>query len=112
MLYGKSEKQYYVLPCGSEQLWLVMDLEFREREQGYLGELKSAPLPPMPMNVKMSDLSSGMMDKLGNPLSMNMERNKPLDALDGLKSQGEKSTPMTGVEQTSPSGPSGPGAGG
>ena len=109
MLYGKSDRQYYVLPRGSENLRLVTNPEFRERENGYLGELRSTPLPLMPMTVRSmgkekptptsnseqaaprpiiidNERPSGRMDKPANPLSENMDMNKPSDA----QSKGER----------------------
>ena len=117
MLYGKSDRQYYVLSRGSENLQLVTNPEFRERENGYLGELRSTPLPLMPMTVRPmgkekptptsnpeqaaprpiiidNERPSGMMDKPANPLSENMDMNKPSNA----ESQGE-STPRQGTAQ-------------
>ncbi|OJJ82846.1 uncharacterized protein ASPGLDRAFT_36958 [Aspergillus glaucus CBS 516.65] len=38
LLYGKSDKQYLVLPRGGSELKLVTNPEFRERENGYLSE--------------------------------------------------------------------------
>lgn len=104
ILYSKSDRQYYVIPRGSESLRLVTNPEFRKRERGYLEELKSAPLTPMPMDQKSSDVrpnsGSGMMDKPANPLSadMDMDRNKPSNA-SGIESQGEKSTPIAQREE-------------
>lgn len=116
MLYGKSDRQYYVLPRGSENLQLVTNPEFRERENGYLGELRSTPLPLMPMTMRslgnekptptssskqavprsiiIDERPSGMMDKPVNPLSKNMDMNKPSNA----ESQ-EESTPRQGTAQ-------------
>jgi hypothetical protein len=36
LMYGKSDKQYLVLPKGGSELKLVTNPEFRERERGYL----------------------------------------------------------------------------
>ena len=125
MLYGKSDRQYYVLPRGSENLRLVTNPEFRERENGYLGELRSTPLPLMPMTVRSmgkekptptsnseqaaprpiiidNERPSGRMDKPANPLSENMDMNKPSIA----QSQGEKCTPTERpMEQEAPAAP-------
>ncbi|ODM15243.1 hypothetical protein SI65_09184 [Aspergillus cristatus] len=38
LMYGKSHKQYFVLPRGGSELKLVTNPEFRERENGYLSE--------------------------------------------------------------------------
>ena len=49
MLYGKSDKQYYVMPRGCNRitnLKLVMNPEFREREDGYC-EKALANSPPV-----------------------------------------------------------------
>lgn len=35
MMYGKSDKQYFVLPRGGQDMKLVTNPEFRERESGY-----------------------------------------------------------------------------
>lgn len=52
LLYGKSNKQYYVLPHGGSELRLVTNPEFRERERGYLDppgyEFSQIPTPEMP----------------------------------------------------------------
>ena len=125
MMYGKSDRQYYVLPRGGNNLRLVTNPEFRERENGYLGELRSTPLPLMPMTVRSmgkekptptsnpeqaaprpiiidNERPSGMMDKPANPLSENMDMNKPSIA----QSQGEKCTPTERpMEQEAPAAP-------
>lgn len=45
VMYGKSTRQYYVIPRGTNTLRLTTNPEFREREYGYLGEWKpEAPL--------------------------------------------------------------------
>ena len=38
LLYGKSDKQYHVLPRGASEMRLVTNPTFREREHGYLTE--------------------------------------------------------------------------
>ena len=52
MLYGKSNKQYYVLPHGGSELRLVTNPEFQEKEKGYLDppgqEFSQSPAPEMP----------------------------------------------------------------
>ena len=131
MMYGKSDRQYYVLPCGGNNLQLVTNPEFREREKGYLSEWKSAstllmltnasartvkpmgnekPTPtsnseqamPRPIPIVENGRPSGMMDKPANPLSENMDMNKPSNA----QSQGEKSTPTERpMEQEAPAAP-------
>lgn len=42
LLYGKSDKQYCVLPRGGSELKLVTNPEFREREHGYLGDIPAS----------------------------------------------------------------------
>ncbi|EYE90608.1 uncharacterized protein EURHEDRAFT_510308 [Aspergillus ruber CBS 135680] len=52
MMYGKSDKQYFVLPRGGQELRLVTNPEFREQESGYclkpFQQLQQPdrPLPP------------------------------------------------------------------
>jgi transposase InsO family protein len=52
MMYGKSDKQYFVLPRGGQELRLVTNAEFREQESGYclkpFQQLQQPdrPLPP------------------------------------------------------------------
>ena len=52
LMYGKSDKQYYVLPWGGNELRLVINPEFCEWEKGYLdppGELFGHdPAPKLP----------------------------------------------------------------
>ena len=52
LMYGKSDKQYYVLPRGGNELRLVTSPEFREREKGYLDPPSEAfgrdPAPELP----------------------------------------------------------------
>lgn len=53
LMYGKSDKQYAVLPKGAGEIQLVTNLIFRERERGYLTVLDGgssafmAPMKPM-----------------------------------------------------------------
>ena len=50
LLYGKSDKQYYVLPNGASDIRLVTNPTFREREHGYLTELLHTNVNSMPLN--------------------------------------------------------------
>lgn len=47
LLYGKSDKQYLVLPKGGSELKLVTNPRFREWENGYLTEMTPTPLISM-----------------------------------------------------------------
>ena len=55
LMYGKSDKQYYVLPRGGSELRLVTNPEFREREMGYCeppGHQFGHGYPPIPEQPK------------------------------------------------------------
>ena len=51
LMYGKSNKQYLVLPRGSSDLKLVTNPEFRERENGYLSEFNKADVRSLPTSL-------------------------------------------------------------
>ena len=57
LMYGKSDKQYYVLPRGGNELRLVTSPEFCEQEKGYLDLLSKAfgqdPAPELPKYTRM-----------------------------------------------------------
>lgn len=58
LVYGKSDKQYLVLPRGASELKLVTNPTFRERENGYLCEPVPTATPvqqDMPVNPPYSE---------------------------------------------------------
>ncbi|BCR87868.1 uncharacterized protein ACHE_40432S [Aspergillus chevalieri] len=74
LMYGKSNKQYLVLPRGGSELKLVTNPEFRERENGNLSELSagqvdiqslltSTVLPVGPPTEAPAQASIGMTSK-------------------------------------------------
>ena len=72
LMYRKSDKQYYVLPQGGNELRLVTSPEFCEQEKGYLDLLSKAfgqdPAPELPkymrivtMTMHRGLITSGML---------------------------------------------------
>ena len=65
VMYGKSDKQYYVLPWGKMELKLITNPEFHEQEDGFLEKVLANGPVPQPMNIedhpamKTPEVSSG-----------------------------------------------------
>ena len=65
-MYGKSTRQYYVIPQGGNSLQLVTSPEFHEREKGYLGEWqpeKPSSTPLLPENAPVGNVQVETMGK-------------------------------------------------
>ena len=79
LMYGKSDKQYYVLPRGGNELRLVTSPEFRERERGYLdppGEsFGHDPAPELPKYTStVTTTMRGGLITSGMPMGSGLSR--------------------------------------
>ena len=80
IMYGKSDKLYYVLPRGGSELRLVTNSEFREREKGYLdppgepfGHDPAPELPKYANTTSTAKMGSGLITS-GMPLGGGLGR--------------------------------------
>lgn len=102
VMYGKSTRQYYVIPRGGNSLRLVTSPEFREREKGYLGEWKpeapaSTPLlpesTPVSSNVRVESMGGHPTPHAPMHFEVRGMMDKPAPPLDSQKSNGEAAKP-------------------
>lgn len=96
LVYGKSDKQYYVLPQGGYELRLVTNPKFRKKEKGYLdlpgqqfghSPAPELPKPPttdgrlstsgMPMSGELNGHSRGLAQSIAQPV-MNLNECQPI----------------------------------
>lgn len=99
LLYGKSDKQYMVLPKGGKDMKLVTNPKFREREPGYLTEsiVDGSQQPSINANVQPG---------LPDPTPMAVDRPEPpAHPLAGRPTPSATETSIQGAAETPVHGP-------